>query len=496
MAAGYASAMGSVGFASVTCGPGFTQLMTALSSIERDKLPVVVLAGEVSLGIRYNLQEIDQKPFATACGAHYISAHSPTLIQYHFQEAFRIAQTERRPVVLGVPQDLQKQDLPNLPTYEPSATFISALSPMFPDPAEIDCLTEKLLSAKYPVIIAGQGVLAADADDGVERVADLTGAILGTTLPARGLYDSNQFSVGVIGGYGRTVARECIQNADLIVAFGASLTTYTRSGGKALDHAEIIQVDVEPVGRFQGLKVAQRYVRSDAKIAAAEILKRLGNGSRSASRARTPQLAKRIKEEPADDGAFSAQAETVDPRAVFDRLEQLLPKDYDVISGSGHQAYFHTVMRGYDPRRYHHLRNFGAIGNALAYAVGVAEARKNNGKVVLFEGDGGLLMHIQEFEAIQRHGFKLLMVICNDGAYGAEVQSLHQEGLSADVVKFGRPDLASIAAGFGLRGERVTKVEQLEDCIARYESGSAAMLLDVHINELVVSPSYRLRLNR
>ena len=72
-------------------------------------------------------------------------------------------------------------------------------------------------------------------------------------------------------------------------------------------------------------------------------------------------------------------------------------------------------MRGGDPTKYHAMRDFGAIGNSISYAIGVAAARKT-GKVVLFEGDGSLLMHIQELEAVKRHGLKLLFVVANDGA--------------------------------------------------------------------------------
>ena len=106
--------------------------------------------------------------------------------------------------------------------------------------------------------------------------------------------------------------------------------------------------------------------------------------------------------------------------------------------GSGHHLGFHTVMRGFEPTRYHCMRDFGAIGNSISYAIGVAAARKN-GKVVLFEGDGSLLMHIQELEAVRRHGLKLLFVIANDGAYGAEIHKLRHEGIDDTGAIFGRP---------------------------------------------------------
>src|SRR5690606_35399725 len=97
--------------------------------------------------------------------------------------------------------------------------------------------------------------------------------------------------------------------------------------------------------------------------------------------------------------------------------------NYDIVPGDGHQSYFHTVMRGGDPAKYHSMTGFGAIGSDIAYAIGIAAAR-DTGRVVLFEGDGSLLMHIQELEVIKRQKLKLLIVCSNDGAYGSEIHKL------------------------------------------------------------------------
>ena len=145
----------------------------------------------------------------------------------------------------------------------------------------------------------------------------------------------------------------------------------------------------------------------------------------------------------------------------------MIPKDYDTVSGSGHQSYFHTTMRGCEPENYHAIREFGAIGNGISLAIGVAAAKKD-GKVVLFEGDGSLLMHIQEFEMMQRHGIKLLICIFNDGAYGSEIHKLRADGIDDSGSIFGRTDLAAIAKGFGLRGANVTDVNQFKALFDAY----------------------------
>ena len=114
-----------------------------------------------------------------------------------------------------------------------------------------------------------------------------------------------------------------------------------------------------------------------------------------------------------------------------------------------------------------------------------------NGKTVLFEGDGSLLMHIQELEMVQRHGLKLLICVLNDGAYGSEVHKLRADGIDDSGSIFGRTDLASIAKGFGLRGTTVTDINQFKPLFEAYQAQGTAELWNIHVSDRVVSPSTR-----
>jgi thiamine pyrophosphate-dependent acetolactate synthase large subunit-like protein len=324
----------------------------------------------------------------------------------------------------------------------------------------------------------------------VEEIAERTGALLATTLMARGLYDHNPFSLGISGGYARQVACEVGERTDLVIAIGASMTYYTVDGGRMFPGAEFIQIDAEPMGLRHGAGVAGTYVRADARLAADALLAVLGDVGPAQANARTQQLADRLRDEPADPTVYPVEPGLLDPRAVIDELDRVLEKDCDVISGSGHQSYFHSTMRGWTPGKYHVMRDFGAIGNGLGFAIGIAAAR-GNGRVLLFEGDGSLIMHIQEFETIARHGLKLLICIMNDGAYGSEIHKFREEGLDDSAVIFGRPDFAAIARGFGLSGATVTDLGQFADLARSYEEGDTAAVWNIHISDKVVSPRMR-----
>jgi len=105
----YARKSGDIGIASVTCGPGLTQLMTALPAAVRARLPLVVFAGEAPLRTGWYNQAIDQAPFVTATGSAYYSLHLPERMPVAVRDAFLQARRERRPVIIGVPFDLQER---------------------------------------------------------------------------------------------------------------------------------------------------------------------------------------------------------------------------------------------------------------------------------------------------------------------------------------------------------------------------------------------------
>ena len=113
MADGYARATGKVGVASTTCGPGFTQIMTALTIAARGNVPLVVFAGDSPIAAAWYLQQIDMAPLALACGAHYVAVKHLDRLLDNVREAFLVAQNEQRPVVLSVPRsvEVRKVDL-------------------------------------------------------------------------------------------------------------------------------------------------------------------------------------------------------------------------------------------------------------------------------------------------------------------------------------------------------------------------------------------------
>jgi len=301
------------------------------------------------------------------------------------------------------------------------------------------------------------------------------------------MFDHNPYSFGVIGGYSSELAKEVLAEADCVISFGASLTQFTIGSGRLFPKATVIQVDEQPRGLQHGRRPANLYVRADAKLGALALTQALETRKSNAS-VRTEKLANDIVTRPIDSRKFDIEPGAIDPRDAIAVLDDILPKDWDIVSGTGSCSYFYTHMRGRDPKTFHVLREFGAIGSGLSTAIGVAAAR-GNGKVVLLDGDGGVMMHIQELETIQRQGIKLLIVTLNDGGFGAEFHRLRPVGKDDALAYFGRPEFGRIATAFGLKGLTATNRAQIAEAFAQYNPEGPATVLDIHISDKVGTPT-------
>jgi thiamine pyrophosphate-dependent acetolactate synthase large subunit-like protein len=488
MASAYAHVTGRIGVASVTHGPGLTQIMTALTTAARGDIPLIVFASEAPTTAAWTIQQIDQAPLVRACGVEYIQIQSVNHALDRVREAFCVAQYERRPVVLGVSDDLQRAHVRNIPRYVPSSTFIPPNPPCPPDEESVRAIAELIASAERPIILAGRGVMLADAKAEVLELAERSGALLATTLPARGLFDGDTFSIGIGGGWSSDVATELFANADLVIAIGASLTGFTTHSGRLYPNARVIQIDANPRAVRHNRAVAHVHLRADARLGVAAINKNLGRTTPAKAGYRTQEIQSRLRSEVSIPDKLPDG--TIDPRRAVQEINRVVPKDWFLVGGSGHCAYFTaTNTQGRPPELYASIRHFGAIGSGLSHAIGVAVAR-NDRKVLLIDGDGSLIMHVQELETIARHNIQMLIVALNDGAYGSEVHKLRMDGVSDRQVRFGRPDFASIAEGFSLRGARITDLSQIEQRFQDHLRGTQAEIWDIPISGDVLSTPF------
>jgi len=484
----YARKNQDVAVATVTCGPGVTQLITALPAAVRARLPIVVFAGEAPLKSGWYNQAIDQAPLIAATGAAYQALHLPERMPVAVRDAFVQARRERRPVVIGIPFDLQArawEGPEKLPT--PSRQLLPRVSPIPPHPDDVARAVALVAGAERIVVFAGLGAAEAKAAAACRALAARTGGLLTTTLPARGLFHDDPYCIGITGSYSTEAGLEYLAQADLVIAVGCSLSYHAGGGGQLYPKAQTLQIDVEPVALNQGQEVARHHLRADARLGAEALTAALPARARTW---RSEAMAKRIRESKPDSHPFKIEPGLLDPRDVVEVLEKHLPRDWEMVNSSGHCSWFFAQMPSRAHERFMTIREFGAIGNGISFAIGVAAARPDR-RVVLFDGDGSLMMHVQELETIKRHGLNILIVVLNDGAYGSEVHKFRAEGLPEAGSVFGYCDFAAIARGFGLAGESFKSLDGVPKLVAELAGKSGPAIWDFHVSDKVVSPTLR-----
>ena len=369
----------------------------------------------------------------------------------------------------------------------PSRALMPQVSPMPPHPDDVERAVARIDAARKIVVMAGLGAVEAGAGPACRALAERLDAPLATTLPARGLFHDDPFCIGILGGFATEVAWEICADADLIIAVGGSLSKHNADGGNMWPQADVLQIDIDPVTTSQGRVAAQAHLRADARLGVEALVARV---KKRAATWRSPALAEAIATRPADSHVFERDDGLLDPRDVVAALDAAIPQGWQLVNSSGHCSYYFAQMPKRRQEEFLTIREFGAIGNGISFAMGVAVARPEV-PVVMFDGDGSLLMHVQELETIRRHGLNILIVALNDGAYGSEIHKLRAEGLSDAGAVFGHTDLAAIARGFGIGGERVTDLARLPELVEAFARSGGAAVWDMPISDRIASPVMR-----
>jgi thiamine pyrophosphate-dependent acetolactate synthase large subunit-like protein len=486
MADGYARVTGRVGICSVHQGPGLTNAMTGLAEAAKSRTPLLVISGESPAAALTSNFRIDQHDLVESVGAIADRVHGPATAADDAQRAYQRAFTERRPVVLMLPIDIQP--LPAGRT-EPRAAPLPPLQAPDPSPAAVEAVVEALTEAEKPAIIAGRGAVLAEAAGELEALGELTGAILATSAPANGLFAGLPFDLGISGGFASPFAAELLPQADCVLVFGASVNHWTTKHGALINpEATVVQVDLEAkaIGRNRPAHLA---VIGDARATARRLSEALQQRGHANTGFRTPELAAEIArrrwyDEPYEDASTE---DHIDPRTLTRRINDRLPADKSVAVDSGHflgyPSMFLTVP---DARSWVFPNGFQAVGLGLGNAIGAAIAKPDRLAVAAI-GDGGAFMALAELETASRLKLgNLLVVIYNDAAYGAEVHHFEPIGHDVSLVRFPDADLAAIATASGARARTVRGESDL-DAIDEWlgDDSGQPLVLDAKVNPTI-----------
>jgi thiamine pyrophosphate-dependent acetolactate synthase large subunit-like protein len=475
MADAWARVTGRVGLCTVHQGPGLTNAMTGLAEAAKARTPLVVVAGEVATTAARVNQRIDQDALARAAGAAAERVQRGRSAVADTVRAWRRARAERRPVVLSFPTDVQDEPAPP----PPDDLAVPEPAPAAPAPDAVAAVARLVGESERPLVLGGRG--AATARDALEDLAARAGALLATSAPAHGLFIGNPWSLGISGGFASPLAQELLPQADLVLAFGASLNHWTTRRGELLaPHARVVQCDDDAaaLGKHRDGVVALLGDAGEAAralVTAIEPRDRARRWGLEADALRDPGW--RIDGEPAEG--------TVDPRQVMLALDQRLPTERTLTTDGGHfQGFPPMHLRVPDGRAFVMTQAFQAVGLGLATGIGAAVARPDRITVAVV-GDGGAAMALGELDAAVAQRLPLLVVVLDDGAYGAEVHHFGPMGEPTRLVEFGTRDFAGVMRVLGGRGRTLRSLDDLDALEEWVERGDGPWLLDCKVDPAI-----------
>jgi thiamine pyrophosphate-dependent acetolactate synthase large subunit-like protein len=479
MADGYARVTGEVGVCSVTQGPGVTNTLTALTEARKASSPLLLLAGDSPTRFLRHNQDVDQTAIFQSVEVHVERVRSPDTVVVDVARAFHRALATQKPVAMQFPTDIQ--DL----TCETAAlrAITTQKPPASRPPADVINLAADLIAAsKRPAIIAGRGAVRSNARQPLERLGEQTGALLATTAQAKGLFSGNPFYVGSSGGFASPLGERLLPEADLILAFGASLNHWTTRNRELFDQsARIVQCDVEcsAIGALTSVELG---LAGDAAATAEALSEELARRSVNLAGFRTTEIQDEIAAFRLDDFQDQSNGRTVDPRALMLKLDTILPREKTVVLDSGHcMGWAAVYLSAPDASGFIFSNDFQAVGLGLGTAFGAAIARPDR-LTVLTPGDGGLMMSLGELETFVRYKIPLLVIVINDAAYGAEVHLLQNVGLPSNHALFRDNDFAAIASAMGAQGMTVREVTDLERLRTWLHEPRGAMVVDCKVD--------------
>src|SRR5262249_805828 len=329
----------------------------------------------------------------------------------------------------------------------------------------IEAAAATLAKASRPLVLAGLGAHRAGARNAIETLAEKIGALLLTTARGKDLFRGNPYNLGIIGSFSHSVARRMVEQADCVLVFGASLNFLTTSFGTSLPRVPLLQVDVARtnIGRWLGADIA---LVGDAGLVAKQLIAALPE--RSPDKPFHDEDSRKLLStfDPARDFQAASTARTLDPRTLALELEQLLPRDRNLVVDSGNFLSVVPYLSVPDPGCFKMTADFASIGLGFGAALGVAKGRPEKTTVLLI-GDGGFLMTMGELETLVREDLPMVIVLMNDCAYGAELHflRLRQQPVAKSV--FPDVDFAPIAEGFGFEAATIRTLEDLHKVAPR-----------------------------
>jgi sulfoacetaldehyde acetyltransferase len=477
MADGYSRVSGRHGVCIAQNGPGITNFVTSVAAAYWAHSPVVVITpetGSMTLGLG-GFQETEQLPIFSKITKYQAHVNNKARMAELTSRAFDRAHIELGPTQLNIPRDFFYGDIecevPRPLNIERGAGGEQSL----------DAAAELLASAKFPVILAGGGVVMGNAQAEAIKLAELLHAPVACSYLHNDAFPANHpLWCGPLGYQGSKAAMKLIAKADVVVALGTRLGPFGTLPQYDIDYwpknAKIIQIDADAkmLGLVKPISVG---ICGDAKAAALALLARLSGKSLACHAnkdARNRDIASEksawggeldgwTQEKDAWSLEVSRDSQHMHPRQMLRELERAMPDNAMVSTDIGNIcSVSNSYLRFNHPRSMFAAMSFGNCGYAFPTIIGAKVAAPDR-PAVAYVGDGAWGMSFGEIQTCVRENIPVTAVVFNNGQWGAEkknhVDFYDNRFVGVNLDK--QPSWATVAKAMGAEGLRIDKLSDV-----------------------------------
>ena len=486
-------------------GPGATNMVTAAAVAHVDRLPLLLIPGDVFAGRRPDpvLQQVESFADGTATAndcfrpvsRYFDRIARPEQLLAALPRALAVLTdpAECGPVTLAFCQDVQAEAF-DFPAGFFEARLWTPRRPR-PDADELEAAARLLAGAARPLIVAGGGVLYSEATAALARFAETHGIPVAETQAGKGaLAHDHPLAMGSIGVTGTSAANALAEEADVILAVGTRLQDFTTGSWALFKAAEprLIGLNVQP---FDATKHAARPLVADAREGLAALSAAIGP-------LRAPERWREKAAALTSDWRAAAARATAATNAALPSDAQVIgavqraskPSDILVGASGGLPGELHKLWETAEPGGYHLEYGYSCMGYEIAGGLGVKLARPDR-QVTVMVGDGSYLMMNSEIATSVMLGLKLVIVVLDNRGFGCINRLQRATGgasfnnLLADARHETLPaiDFAAHAASLGAIAEKVSGIAELEAALARARAADRTTVLVVDTDPMVTT---------
>ena len=465
---GFSRAGNKTGVCLATSGPGATNLVTGIATAFQDSSPMVAITGQVgtrAIGTDA-FQEAHILGITLPVVKHSMQVRHPDEIPHAIAGAFHIASTGRPgPVLVDIPVDIQKAQGQftwpthlNFPGYNPE---------MEEDLSSLDKAISLIRSAARPVILAGNGVIVANAAPELMALATELEIPVATSLLGKGAFpESHTFSLGMVGMHGRPVANRAMGLADLIIVIGARFSD--RSTGRKdrfASQARVIHLDLDPAEIDKSVGADVWLLGNASKLM--DTLRLAVRGTQCANhREWLAELAMMNDREPLQRDVSHTE---IKPWHIMSALYDATGGEAVVTTEVGqHQMWAALYYKSDHARRFLTSGGLGTMGFGFPSAMGAHFARPDL-PVFCIAGDGSFMMNIQELDTCARYQIPVKILLLDNGCLGMvrQWQEMFFDQRYSNTLYSRQPDFVKMAESMGVSAFSVRSPKEVRKAMER-----------------------------